>query len=72
MEHGTDRRISSEAAVMYQAVAVKRELSGRANLSVYRPTYVPTLNYGNELWVVTERMRLRIQAIKLGSPLEIW
>ena len=27
---------------------------------------VPTLTYGHELWVVTERMRLRIQVTKMS------
>jgi len=31
---------------------------------IYRAIYVPTLTYGHELWVVTERMRSRIQAAK--------
>jgi len=29
-------------------------------------TLVPTLTYGHELWVVTERTRLRIQAAEMG------
>ncbi|PWA23342.1 hypothetical protein CCH79_00018603 [Gambusia affinis] len=32
---------------------VKRELSQKAKLSI--PTYIPTLIYGHELWVITER-----------------
>jgi len=45
---------------------VKKELSRKAKLSIYRSVYVPTLTYGHELWVVTERMRLRIQATKMS------
>jgi len=50
---------------LYRSVGVKRELSRKVKLSIYRSIYVPTLTYGHELWVVTERMRSRIQAAKM-------
>ncbi len=65
MEREIDRRIGVASAVMrvlYQTVMVKRELSRKVKLSIYQLIYVPTLTYGYELWVVTERMRSRIQA----------
>ena len=31
-------------------------------MSIYQSIYVPALTYGHELWVVSERTRLRIQA----------
>jgi len=34
---------------------VKRELSRKAKLSIYWSVYVPTLTYGHELWVATEK-----------------
>ena len=40
------------------SVVVKRELSQKAKLSVYRSIYVPALTYYHELWVANERMRL--------------
>ena len=43
---------------------MKKELSQKAKLSIYRSIYIPTLTYGHELWVVTERMRSRIQAVE--------
>ena len=46
--------------ILKQSVVVKRELSLKAKLSIYRSIYVPTVTYGLELWVVTKRMRLRI------------
>ncbi|CAI5677887.1 unnamed protein product [Oreochromis niloticus] len=64
-----DRRIGAAAAVMrtlHRSVVVKRELSVKAKLSIYRSIYVPTLTYGHELWVVTERTRLRIQAAEMS------
>nr|XP_054589577.1 uncharacterized protein LOC129153652 isoform X2 [Nothobranchius furzeri] len=64
-----DRRNGSASAVMRtlnQSVVVKRELSRKARLSIYRSIYVPILTYGHELWVVTERTRSRIQAAEMS------
>nr|XP_054604743.1 uncharacterized protein LOC129165490 [Nothobranchius furzeri]XP_054604744.1 uncharacterized protein LOC129165490 [Nothobranchius furzeri]XP_054604745.1 uncharacterized protein LOC129165491 [Nothobranchius furzeri] len=64
-----DRRIGSASAVMRalsRSVVVKRELSHKARLSIYRSIYVPILTYGHELWVKTERTRSRIQAAKIS------
>lgn len=36
---------------------VKQELSPNAKLSIYQVIYVPTLTYGHELWVMTNRTR---------------
>ncbi|TWW80939.1 hypothetical protein D4764_01G0007540 [Takifugu flavidus] len=81
MEREIDRRIGAASAVMrtlHRSVVVKRELSRKAKLSIYRSIFVPTLTYGHELWVMTERTRSRVQAAEmsflvgwLGSPLEI-
>ena len=45
---------------------VKRELSRKVKLSIYWSVYVPTLTYGHELWVVTERIRSRIQVAEIS------
>ncbi|XDV44325.1 hypothetical protein PO909_012625 [Leuciscus waleckii] len=69
MEREIDRRIGAASAVMrsmYRSVVVKKELSCKAKLSIYRSIYVPTLTYGNELWVMTERIRSRIQAAEMS------
>ncbi|KAI3364615.1 hypothetical protein L3Q82_011394 [Scortum barcoo] len=58
MEREIDRRIGAASAVMrsvYRTVVVKKELSRKAKLSIYRSIYVPTLTYGHELWVMTDR-----------------
>ncbi|KAK7929267.1 hypothetical protein WMY93_005662 [Mugilogobius chulae] len=63
------RRIGAASAVMqslYRTVVVKKELSRKAKLSIYRSIYVPTLTYGHELWVTTERTRSRIQAVEMS------
>ncbi|KAK3507833.1 hypothetical protein QTP70_001201 [Hemibagrus guttatus] len=57
MDREIDRRSGAAASVMrfmYRSVVVKKELSHKAKLSIY----VPTLTYGHELWVMTERGRL--------------
>ncbi|KAK3507209.1 hypothetical protein QTP70_010211 [Hemibagrus guttatus] len=65
MDREIDRRIGAAAAVMrsmYWSVVVKKELSWKVKLSIY----VPTLTYGHELWVMTERVRSRIQAAEMS------
>ncbi|KAI3368310.1 hypothetical protein L3Q82_007829 [Scortum barcoo] len=69
MEREIDRRIGAASAVMrsvYRTVVVKKELSRKAKLSIYRSIYAPTLTYGHELWVMTERTRSRIQAAEMS------
>ncbi|KAK3539305.1 hypothetical protein QTP86_034177 [Hemibagrus guttatus] len=59
MDREIDRRICATAAVMrsmYWSVVGKKELSRKAKLSIYQSIYVPTLTYGHELWVMTERV----------------
>lgn len=51
------------AASAFVTVAVKGgELSRKAKLLFYQSSDVPSLTYGYEFWVVTERMTLWIQA----------
>ncbi|KAK3532866.1 hypothetical protein QTP70_001138 [Hemibagrus guttatus] len=69
MDREIDRRIGAVAAVMrsmYRSVVVKKELSRKAKLSIYQSIYAPTLTYGHELWVMTERVRSRIQAAEMS------
>ncbi|KAK3538092.1 hypothetical protein QTP70_029181, partial [Hemibagrus guttatus] len=69
MDFEIDRRIGATAAVMrpmYRSVVVKKELSRKAKLSIYQSIYVPTLTYGHELWVMTERVRSWIQAAEMS------
>ncbi|TWW77650.1 hypothetical protein D4764_12G0010400 [Takifugu flavidus] len=53
MKQEIHRRIGAASAVMrtlHQSVVVKRDLSQKAKLSIYRSIFVPTLTYGHELW----------------------
>uniref|UniRef100_A0A3Q3VMF7 Uncharacterized protein n=1 Tax=Mola mola TaxID=94237 RepID=A0A3Q3VMF7_MOLML len=69
--HSAFRRQLWAACVLQQRFRAQRrrnieELSQRAKLSIYRSVYIPTLTYGHELWVATERMRLRIQTAEIS------
>ena len=57
---------SAVLRALHRPVVVKRELSQKAKLSIYWSIYVPILTYGHELWLVTERTRLQIQAAEMG------
>lgn len=64
-----DRRIGAASAIMWMLnwyVILKRELSIKTKLSKYQSVYVPVITYGHELWVVTERMSLQIQAAEIN------
>ena len=69
MEREIDRRIGAASAVMrtlHGSIVVKRELRRKAKLSFYHSIFVPALTDGHELWVVTERTRLRVQAADMS------
>jgi len=53
---GRRGRSEHEIGSLYWTVMVKRELS-----QIYQSIYVPTLTYGHELWLETERMSKQIQ-----------
>ncbi|KAI3373168.1 hypothetical protein L3Q82_006373 [Scortum barcoo] len=62
IEREIDRRIGAASAVMrsvYRTVVVKKELSRRRSEALDLPgqSHAPTLTYGHELWVMTERTR---------------
>ncbi|KAI3355481.1 hypothetical protein L3Q82_018317 [Scortum barcoo] len=70
MEREIDRRIGAASAVMrsvYRTVVVKKELSPKGEaLDLPVNLRLPTLTYGHELWVMTERTRSRIQAAEMS------
>lgn len=54
-----DRCIGAALAVLWalnQSVMAKKELSQKANLSIYWSSFVPTFTFSYELWVVTQKM----------------
>ena len=63
-----DTRIGKASAVMralHYSVVIKRELSKKAKLSIFKAVFVPILTYGHESWVMTERMRSRVQGFEM-------
>ena len=51
---------------LYRSVVLKRELCIKAKLSVFKSVFVPILTYGHECWVMTERVRSRVQVAEMG------
>ena len=63
-----DTRIGKASAVMralHYSVVMKRELSKKAKLSIFKAVFVPILTYGHESWIITERMRSQVQASEM-------
>ena len=55
---GGARRLIYNAVLreLYRSVVTKRELSNTAELSVFKSVFVPILTYGDESWVMTEKI----------------
>ena len=51
---------------LHYSVVMKRELLKKAKLSIFLAVFVPILTYGHESWVMTERMRSRVQASEMS------
>ena len=63
-----DSWIGKASAVMralHNSVVMKRELSKKAKLSIFKAVFVPILTYGHESWVLTERMRSQVEASEI-------
>ena len=63
-----DTRIGKASAILRElnrSVVLKRELREQAKLAVFKSVYVPTLIYGHECWLMTERVRSRVQAAEM-------
>lgn len=68
-ERETDKQIGAASAVtrtLYRSVLVKKEFSRNVTLSIYWSIYIPTLNFGHKLWVVTKRPRSLIQVAEIS------
>ena len=50
---------------LHFSVVMKRELSKKAKLSIFIAVFVPILTYGHESWVITERVRSKVQASEM-------
>ena len=56
-ETGETGAVSAVMQTLRGSVVVKKELSQKAELSIYKSIYDPTLTLGHKLWVLTARMR---------------
>ena len=57
LDEELDTRIGKASAVMralHYSVVMKRELSKKAKLSIFKAVFVPILNYGHGSWVMTK------------------
>ena len=50
---------------LHYSVVMKRELSKKAKLSIFKAVFVPILTYGHESWVMTKRVRSQVQASEM-------
>lgn len=74
MNHEIDKQIGAASAVMwlvYWTIRAKKKLGLKAKLSIFYNVH-SMLIYGHELWVVTKRTRLWIQAAKISFPMHWW
>ena len=63
-----DTRIGKASAVMRAldySVVMKRELSKKAKLPIFKAVFVPISTYGHESWVMTKRVRSQVQASEM-------
>ena len=44
---------------------MKRELSKKTKLSIFKAVFVPIITYGHESWVMTERVQPQVQASEM-------
>ena len=51
--------------VLHFSVVVKQNIVKKAKLSIFKTVFVPTLNYYNESWAITERVRSQVQAFEM-------
>ena len=68
-ENKLDTLIGKASAVMcglYQSVVLKRGLCTKAKLSVFRSIFVPILTYGHDFWLISERVRSRVQEAEMS------
>ena len=63
--HVQSGKASAVMRALHHSVVLKRELSNKAQLSVFKSIFVPILTYDQKSWVTTKRVRLLMQASKM-------
>ena len=56
---------SAVMRALHYSVIMKRELSKKPKLSIFKTVFVSILTYGHESWVMTKRMRSQVQASEM-------
>lgn len=51
---------------LYSTIVGKREADWKAKLLIFQCVYVPSFSYGHELLMLTEKMRLQIEAARMS------
>ena len=67
-DEALDTRIRKASVVMralHHLVVMKRELSKKAKLQIFKAVFAPILTYGHESWVMIKRVRLQVQAFEM-------
>ena len=50
---------------LHHSVVLKRELSKKTELWMFKSIFVPILTYSHESWVITERVQSQMQASEM-------
>ena len=58
-------KVSAIMRALHHLVVLKREVSRKAKLSMFKSIFVLILTYGHESWVMTEKVRSQIQASEI-------
>ena len=63
-----DRGLGSASAVVWTCfgLLLRIKVEPKGNTFAHQSVYVPTLTYGHELWVMTERAGFLIQEVEIG------
>ena len=56
---------SAVVRALHHSVILKRELSRKSKLSVFKSIFVPIFTYGHESWVMTEKVRSQMLASEM-------
>ena len=59
------RKASAEMRALHYSVVMKRELSKKAKLLIFKTVFVPIFTYGHECRVKTERVQSQVQASEM-------
>ena len=66
LENQVQERANLRELVLYRSIVQKRKVYKKAKFSVFRSIFVPILTYGHKCWVMTKKVRSRVQAAEIG------